>query len=68
MALVSVAVPYGVGFAKSKKKSADGETKPKEARLRGPKPSEMYAAIAENHFLHLHYFQKIGPSLQYWGI
>jgi pimeloyl-ACP methyl ester carboxylesterase len=53
--VVSVAVPYGVGFARD-------ETKPKEARPRGPKPSEIYAAIAKNHFLHLHYFQKVGPA------
>jgi len=60
--VVSVAVPYGVGFAKGKKKGAGGETKPKEARPRGPKPSETYAAMAKNHFLHLHYFQKVGPG------
>jgi pimeloyl-ACP methyl ester carboxylesterase len=60
--VVSVAVPYGVGFAKGKKKTTGGESKPEQARPRGPKPSETYAAIAKNHFLHLHYFQKIGPA------
>jgi pimeloyl-ACP methyl ester carboxylesterase len=60
--VVSVAVPYGVGFAKGRNKGAGGETKPKAARLRGPKPSETYAAMAKNHFLHLHYFQKVGAS------
>jgi pimeloyl-ACP methyl ester carboxylesterase len=60
--VVSVAVPYGVGFAKGKKKTTGGESKPKQARPRGLKPSETYAAIAKNHFLHLHYFQKIGPA------
>jgi pimeloyl-ACP methyl ester carboxylesterase len=60
--VVSVAVPYGVGFAKGKKNTTGGESKPKQARPRGPKPSETYAAIAKNHFLHLHYFQKIGPA------
>jgi len=60
--VVSVAVPYGVGFARDKKKGAGSETKPKEARTRGPKPSDTYAAIAKNHFLHLHYFQKVGPA------
>jgi len=49
--VVSLAVPYGVGFAK-----------PKEARGRGRKPSDTYAAIAKNHFLHMHYFQKVGPA------
>lgn len=52
--VVSLAVPYGVGFAREKK---DGKAKP-----RSRKPSETYAAIAEKHFLHLHYFQKIGPA------
>jgi len=60
--VVSVAVPYGVGFARDKKKSAGSETKPKERRTRGPKPSDTYAAIAKNHFLHLHYFQQVGPA------
>jgi pimeloyl-ACP methyl ester carboxylesterase len=49
--VVSLAVPYGVGFAK-----------PKGARTRAAKPSDTYAAIAKNHFLHLHYFQKVGPA------
>jgi pimeloyl-ACP methyl ester carboxylesterase len=60
--VVSVAVPYGVGFARGKKKESGGETKPEDARPRGPKPSEMYATIAKNHFLHLNYFQKVGPA------
>ncbi len=60
--VVSLAVPYGVGFARGKKKDASSETKAKEARARSPKPSDTYAAIAKNHFLHLHYFQKIGPA------
>jgi len=52
--VVSVAVPYGVGFARDKKKDAGSR--------RGTKPSDTYAAIAKNHFLHLHYFQKVGPA------
>jgi len=60
--VVSLAVPYGVGFAGKKKKASTPERKPKEPRPRGPKPSETYAAIAKNHFLHLHYFQKVGPA------
>jgi pimeloyl-ACP methyl ester carboxylesterase len=60
--VVSVAVPYGVGFARSKKKSAGSETTPKEGRPRGSKPSDIYAAIAKHHFIHLHYFQEVGPA------
>lgn len=60
--VVSIAVPYGVGFAKSKSDGAGEDTKPAGARPRARKPSETYAAIAKNHFLHLHYFQKIGPG------
>lgn len=60
--VVSLAVPYGVGFARSEKKASGNENKRKEARARGPKPSDTYAAIARNHFLHLHYFQKVGPA------
>ncbi len=51
--VVSIAVPYGVGFARDEKKNAP---------TKGRKPSDTYAAIAKNHFLHLHYFQKIGPA------
>jgi len=50
--IVSIAVPYGLGFSSSKKAS---ESKPK-------KPSEVYAAIAKDHFLHLNYFQAVGPA------
>lgn len=51
--VVSIAVPYGVGFSSKEKR-------PKQSR--GPKPSDTYAAIARNHFLHLHYFQAVGPA------
>jgi pimeloyl-ACP methyl ester carboxylesterase len=60
--VVSIAVPYGVGFARSGKKGASIGTKPKEAPTKGRRPSDTYAAIAKNHFLHLHYFQRIGPA------
>ena len=53
--IVSIAVPYGVGF--SEKSTGSGEAKPK-----GRKPSETYAKIAKHHFLHLHYFQRVGPA------
>lgn len=52
-AVVSIAVPYGVGFSSDAKK--EGASKPR-------RPSEIYARIAERHFLHLHYFQQIGPA------
>lgn len=61
-AVVSIAVPYGVGFASGKKKRPAGEAQKAKSRPRGPKPSETYAKIAESHFLHLHYFQKVGPA------
>jgi pimeloyl-ACP methyl ester carboxylesterase len=57
--VVSLAVPYGVGFA-GKKSSSSEETS--TGRPRGRKPSETYAEIAKQHFLHLHYFQKVGPA------
>jgi pimeloyl-ACP methyl ester carboxylesterase len=57
--VVSIAVPYGVGFAKSSK--SEGHEK-KSARARGRKPSETYAKIAKQHFLHMHYFQEVGPA------
>lgn len=57
--VVSLAVPYGVGFA-SKKKQVD-ETK-RAAPRRGRRPSETYAEIAKRHFLHLNYFQTVGPA------
>jgi pimeloyl-ACP methyl ester carboxylesterase len=59
-AVASIAVPYGVGFKKEKK--GDGSRKDDVPRARGPKPSQTYAEIAKNHFLHLHYFQEVGPA------
>ncbi len=59
--IVSIAVPYGVGFARDDQASPRSGDSTKPAKPRGPKPSETYAAIAKRHFLHLHYFQQIGP-------
>ena len=58
-AVASIAVPYGVGFAR-KKNDGDGETGARKPR--GRKPSETYAEIAKQHFLHLNYFQDVGPA------
>lgn len=63
-AVVSLAVPYGVGFSgpddgthkRSKSDAAGSQHQP------GPKPSDTFAAIARNHFIHLHYFQQVGPA------
>ncbi|MBT8480551.1 MAG: alpha/beta hydrolase [Myxococcales bacterium] len=60
--VVSLAVPYGLGFAGDEKAQRKRGTAGKEATAKGRKPSETYAAIAKNHFLHLHYFQKPGPA------
>jgi len=57
--VVSLAVPYGVGFASKKKQ---GTEKKVEKRRRPPKPSNIYAEIAKQHFLHLNYFQTVGPA------
>jgi pimeloyl-ACP methyl ester carboxylesterase len=57
--VVSVAVPYGVGFGSNEKRSKEDK---RQSRPRSPKPSETYAEIAKRHFLHLHYFQKVGPA------
>jgi len=65
--VVSLAVPYGVGFAGDAKKAAKRTATSKEQRAKGRKPSETYAAIAKNHFLHLHYFQKVGPAEEELG-
>lgn len=54
--VVSVSVPYGVGFAGGEKENRAGGSK------RGRKPSEIYAAIARKHFIHLHYFQEVGVA------
>jgi pimeloyl-ACP methyl ester carboxylesterase len=50
--VVSIAVPYGLGFSSS---DESRKSKPK-------KPTDVYAAIAKEHFLHLHYFQEAGPA------
>ncbi len=60
--VVSLAVPYGVGFAGGEKTGGKTTTASNEERAKGRKPSETYAAIAKSHFLHLHYFQKVGPA------
>ena len=59
---VSIAVPYGVGFARDDENAARQDKKPRNTRRRGPKPSDTYAAIAKKHFLHLHYFQEVGRA------
>ncbi|MGB8224913.1 MAG: alpha/beta hydrolase [Polyangiales bacterium] len=61
-AVASLAVPYGVGFARGKNTDATGQTSSGTGQRRGRKPSETYAAIAKNHFIHLHYFQSVGPA------
>lgn len=53
--VVSIAVPYGVGFARNERPA--GTPRPRRRR-----PSETYAEIAEQHFLHLHYFQRVGVA------
>ncbi|MGB8329789.1 MAG: alpha/beta hydrolase, partial [Polyangiales bacterium] len=60
--VVSLAVPYGVGFAREEKSEARGEMTPPQRQSKGRKPSETYAAIANKHFIHLHYFQQVGPA------
>jgi len=60
--VVSLAVPYGVGFAGGEKNAREQTTTRNEEGTKGRKPSETYAAIAKNHFLHLHYFQKPGAA------
>jgi pimeloyl-ACP methyl ester carboxylesterase len=63
--VVSLAVPYGVGFSrgdgdrKQEPSPPDSGTTAPSSQA-GPRPSEIYAAIAKKHFIHLHYFQKIG--------
>lgn len=60
--VVSLAVPYGVGFAGGEKTGGKTTTASNEAGTKGRKPSETYAAIAKSHFLHLHYFQRVGAA------
>lgn len=60
--VVSLAVPYGVGFAGGEKAGGKTPTASNEGGAKGRKPSETYAAIAKSHFLHLHYFQGVGPA------
>ena len=58
--IVSIAVPYGVGFATEGGRTEQRSEEAKPAR--GRRPSEVYAEIAKRHFLHLHYFQKVGVA------
>jgi len=60
--VVSLAVPYGVGFAGEEQPRREPTKTGNEAAAKGRKPSETYAAIAKNHFFHLNYFQKPGPA------
>lgn len=57
-AVVSVAVPYGVGFAKSGDGASGADGAARQPRL----PSETYAKVAERHFFHMHYFQAPGVA------
>ncbi len=58
-AVVSLSVPYGLGFSKAEAASSDGSG---QKSKRGPKPTETFAKIAKKHFLHLHYFQQVGVA------
>jgi pimeloyl-ACP methyl ester carboxylesterase len=67
-AVIGMACPYdfdlaGRGGAGSKKK-AEGPDSDFEAAFAVPdmRPSEVFALAAKRHFLHLHYFQTIGPA------
>lgn len=54
--VVSVSVPYAMEFSGMEAGDLPPETRD------GPKPTEIYAMMAQEHFLHLHYFQTIGPA------
>jgi pimeloyl-ACP methyl ester carboxylesterase len=51
-----------VGFAREKQTDAAADASPQEGQSKGRRPSDIYAAIAKNHFIHLHYFQRVGPA------
>jgi pimeloyl-ACP methyl ester carboxylesterase len=65
-AVVGMACPYdfdlaGRGGAGSKP-AASGDGFQAEFAVADMKPSEVFALAAKRHFLHLHYFQTIGPA------
>jgi pimeloyl-ACP methyl ester carboxylesterase len=65
-AVVGMACPYdfdlaGRGGMGSKPKQADDGFQA-EFAVADMKPSEVFALAAKRHFLHLHYFQTIGPA------
>lgn len=65
-AVVGMACPYDFdlagrgGMGSKAKQDADGFQA--EFAVAGMKPSEVFAMAAKRHFLHLHYFQTIGPA------
>ncbi|MEM9729624.1 MAG: alpha/beta hydrolase [Myxococcota bacterium] len=63
-AVVSLAVPYGVGFSKRTDRASErDEPRVDDSHHQpGPKPSGAFAAIARKHFIHLHYFQEVGVA------
>jgi pimeloyl-ACP methyl ester carboxylesterase len=66
-AVVGMACPYdfdlaGRGGMGSKPKPAESADFEAEFAVADMKPSEVFALAAKRHFLHLHYFQTIGPA------
>lgn len=64
--VVGMACPYdfdlaGRGGQGSKPKQQDGDFQA-EFAVADMKPSEVFALAAKRHFLHMHYFQTIGPA------
>ena len=65
-ALVIMSCPYdfdlaGRGGAGSRRPAAD-LARPGAFAVPGVRPSQAFAALARQHFFHMHYFQSIGPA------
>jgi pimeloyl-ACP methyl ester carboxylesterase len=67
VAVVSLSVPYDFDLAgRGGAGSSPPADSPAFASATTP-PSEVFAAVAQQHFFHMHYFQTIGPAEQELG-
>lgn len=64
--VVAVACPYDFDVAGRGGMGSNPPPRDPDAPLgminAGMRPSESFTALAQNHFIHLHYFQQIGPA------
>ncbi len=61
-ARVQAAVVFGVPYDFSRAGQGEGEEGLELSGVADVPPSQQFAAVAQEHFYHMHYFQEVGPA------